>query len=55
MITFALDDKYVMCAMLCRYADPADPSLIMIYDQAGYIAGSQSGLLVVSSQLQFFH
>ena len=28
-----------------RYADPADPSLLMIYDDAGYIAGVQSGLL----------
>jgi len=28
-----------------RYADPSDPSLILIYDVNGYIAGSQSGLL----------
>ena len=31
-----------------RYADPSDPSLVLIYDQAGYIAGSQSGMLAVS-------
>ena len=31
---------------LClRYGDPADPSLVLIYDAAGYIAGTQSGLL----------
>merc|ERR1711976_8099 len=29
-----------------RYADPTDPSLILIYDEAGYIAGSQNGLLL---------
>ena len=29
-----------------RYGDPEDPSLVLIYDDAGYIAGSQSGLLV---------
>merc|ERR1712047_170796 len=28
-----------------RYADPSDPSLVMIYDDAGYIAGVQSVLL----------
>jgi len=28
-----------------RYADPADPSLVLIYDDAGYIAGLQSVLL----------
>merc|ERR1712095_171243 len=28
-----------------RYADPSDPALVLIYDQAGYIAGSQSGML----------
>jgi len=28
-----------------RYADPADPSLILLYDVNGYIAGSQNGLL----------
>jgi len=28
-----------------RYADPADPSLVIIYDDAGYIAGVQSVLL----------
>ena len=28
-----------------RYADPSDPSLVLIYDDAGYIAGVQSVLL----------
>jgi len=28
-----------------RYADPSDPSLVIIYDDAGYIAGVQSVLL----------
>merc|ERR1711963_234205 len=28
-----------------RYADPSDPSLVMIYDDGGYIAGVQSVLL----------
>ena len=27
-----------------RYADPSDPSLVLIYDEAGFIAGSQSGM-----------
>jgi len=29
-----------------RYADPSDPSLVIIFDDAGYIAGVQSVLLV---------
>merc|ERR1712037_720940 len=29
-----------------RYGDPSDPSLVLIYDDAGYIAGVQSGLLL---------
>jgi len=29
-----------------RFGDPSDPSLNLIYDDAGYIAGVQSGLLV---------
>jgi len=28
-----------------RYVEPADPSLILLFDDAGYIAGSQSGVL----------
>lgn len=31
-----------------RYADPRDPSLVLIYDEAGYIAGSQSGMTKAS-------
>jgi len=29
-----------------RYGDPDDPSLVLLYDDHGYIAGVQSGLLV---------
>ena len=29
-----------------RYGDPSDPSLVLIYDDAGYIAGVQSGVLL---------
>jgi len=34
-----------------RYGDPADPSLVMIYDVAGYIAGVQSGLRLADCDL----
>ena len=35
---------FALIPILSRYADPADPSLVLIYDDAGYIAGVQGGL-----------
>jgi len=36
-----------------RYGDPSDPSLVMLYDVAGYIAGVQSGLRVADIDPEF--
>jgi len=37
-----------------RYADPSDPSLVLIYDVNGYIAGSQNTLLESDVDLNVF-
>jgi len=38
-----------------RYADPSDPSLILMYDVNGYIAGSQNGLMKSDVDLNIFN
>jgi len=36
------------------YADPDEPSLVLLYDEAGYIAGVQSTLLKIAVDTNFF-